>query len=468
MTPPSSKLCCVHWPEAAMPVAGHTAQLGQWASEVRWKEAPEEVAEALRSSLLFNLSLARASIEAETHAQQALAAVLTSQGDVPAWRTGAPLCASAAAALNAALITARGQNDTLAQMNGHPGCVVWPAVLALARERQLPADAVMSAALAGYEVSARAAGGQAHAVAARGWRCTSVYGTLGAAAACARLLGLDGARAAHALGIAAQCAAGTMQCYVEGTPEWIWQVASASRTGVEAALLAQQGFTACAQALEGTHGLHRALTGGEPPGPAAQWTLGQLSLKAFPGCAINQSAVHLLRELQARDKRKNRQVASVTLWLHAEQARHPGVALYGPFDSPAGAFMSAPFMLAAMLENETIRWSDFNEQQGAGAVHARSRRVRVEADDTVPRFGCRLELTCTDGSQVRGEAGASAGVPARWANALQISHALLTECGAPQRGDANVKPETLAAAVNAFSADAGSDVAGLLACAELE
>jgi 2-methylcitrate dehydratase PrpD len=444
-----------------MPAASHTGQLGQWASEVSWNEAPEEVAEAIRASLLFNLSLARASMAVETHVQLALAAVLKGEGGVPLWRRGATRSAPAAAALNAALLTSRGQNDTLIQMNGHPGCVVWPAVLALARERQLPAGDVMPAALVGYEVSARTAGGKAHAVAERGWRCTSVYGTLGAAAACARLLRLDADHTAHTLGIAAQSAAGTMQCYVEGTPEWIWQVANASRAGVEAALLAQHGLKACTKSLEGAHGLHRALTGCEAPELATRWTVGELSLKAFPGCAINQSAVHLLRELLAREQHKGREVAAVTLWLRPDQARHPGVALHGPFDSPAAAFMSAPFMLATVLEGDTLRWSDFSEQRNADATLARSRRIRVEGNETVPRFGCRIDLTWSDGSQTRGEAGACAGVPAHWASACSVSRALLAEC-------ADVNPESLAVAVNDFSADAKCDVAGLLACAGLE
>jgi 2-methylcitrate dehydratase PrpD len=460
MTPPSPTPCCALSPESEMPHASHTARLGQWTSAISWSDAPVEVADAIRSSLLFNLSLARASLSVETRIQDAMAEVLVGQGDVRSWRTGALCSASAAAALNAALLTSRGQNDTLIEMNGHPGCVVWPAVLAVARDRQVPAEAVMSAALAGYEVSARATGGQAHAVAARGWRCTSVYGAMGAAAACARLLGFDAAQTAHSLGIAAQSAAGTMQCYVEGTPEWIWQVANASRAGVEAALLAEQGFTACASALEGPHGLHRALTGGELYEPLSHWTVGELNLKAFPGCAINQSAVHLLRELVSRERREDLEVTALTLWLNPDQAQHPGVALHGPFASPAGAFMSAPFMLATVLERGTLRWCDFNERRDASATHALSLRVRVEADERVPRFGCRIELTWSDGSQVRGESDSSAGVPARWASACEISQALLAECG--------LAPESLAAAVHAFTTDAGCDVACLLASAGLE
>jgi 2-methylcitrate dehydratase PrpD len=448
--------------------ASQTQRLGRWVAEVSWNEAPPDVAEAIRSSLLFNLSLANAGIHAEGPAQQSLAAVLHMPGGVPVWRTGGGACVCVAAALNAAALAARGQNDTHPLMNGHPGCIVWPAVLALARERRLPAREVMSAALAGYEVAARAPGGQGVAVAGRGWRCTSVYGVLAAAAACARLLGLDAGRSAHALGIACQFASGTMQCYAEGTTEWLLHVANAARTGVEAALLAQQGLAACTRAMEGEQGLYRGLTGLAPPEPLDRWTAADLALKAFPGCAINQSAVQLLCAMLARHAFPGQSVIAVALWLHPDQARHPGVAAHGPFVSAAGAFMSAPFMLQAVLDRGTLQWRDFEDEDYASTTHERSRRIVVHSDDAVPRFGCRLELSLADGSRLCGEGAASAGVPARWSIARGISRDLLAEGAAAGGRGARVSAESLAAAVNAFSHDAGCDVAGLLACAGLE
>jgi hypothetical protein len=259
-----------------------------------------------------------------------------------------------------------------------------------------------------------------------------------------------------------------MQCYAEGTPEWILQVANAARAGVEAACLSEQGLVACAMAMEGEHGLHRALTGAAPAEPLDRWTVADLTLKPFPGCTINQSAVELLRGLLTREGRDGRAVVAVSLWLHTDQARHPGIAAYGPFGSAAGAFMSAPFMLQTVLDRGTLQWRDFEDQEGALATHERSRCISVEGDATVPRFGCRLQLTLVDGSQLRGEGAASAGVPARWANACAISRDLLAECAATDWHGAPICAESLAAAVELFADDASGDLAGLLARAGLE
>lgn len=83
---------------------------------------------------------------------------------------GTALCRSPAhaAALNAARLPSRSQNDTHAAISGHLGCVVWPAVLALAEHCESDAADVMAAALAGFEVAVRMAGDLAADTTARG------------------------------------------------------------------------------------------------------------------------------------------------------------------------------------------------------------------------------------------------------------------------------------------------------------
>ena len=75
----------------------------------------------------------------------------------------------------------------------------------------------------------------------RGWHCTSTLGTIGAAAAAARLLGLDAAATGHALAIAASEASGLKENF--GTMVKPLHAGLAARNGVVAALLAQAGMT---------------------------------------------------------------------------------------------------------------------------------------------------------------------------------------------------------------------------------
>ena len=87
----------------------------------------------------------------------------------------------------------------------------------------------------------------------RGWHITGSTGMLGAAAACARILGLDAAATTMALGVAASQPIGVREQF--GTMTKPFHVGAAARAGLVSALLAKHGFTASARALEAPRGL---------------------------------------------------------------------------------------------------------------------------------------------------------------------------------------------------------------------
>lgn len=86
----------------------------------------------------------------------------------------------------------------------------------------------------------------------RGWHITGSTGTLGAAAGCARLLGLDEERTAMALGIAASQPVGMREQF--GTMAKPFHPGGAARAGLLSALLAKHGFTASPRAIEAPRG----------------------------------------------------------------------------------------------------------------------------------------------------------------------------------------------------------------------
>lgn len=87
----------------------------------------------------------------------------------------------------------------------------------------------------------------------RGWHITGSTGMLGAAAACARLLGLDEQRTTMALGIAASQPVGLREQF--GTMIKPLHPGAAARAGLMSALMAAHGFTASTRALEAPRGL---------------------------------------------------------------------------------------------------------------------------------------------------------------------------------------------------------------------
>ena len=87
----------------------------------------------------------------------------------------------------------------------------------------------------------------------RGWHITGSTGMLGAAAACARLLGLDARKTAMALGIAASQPIGVREQF--GSMTKALHVGGAARAGLMSALMARHGYTASPARLEAPRGL---------------------------------------------------------------------------------------------------------------------------------------------------------------------------------------------------------------------
>ena len=168
--------------------------------------------------------------------------------------------AGEAALVNGTAAHALDYDDVQVNMRGHPSAPLLPVVLALGEKLRSSGREVTEAFVLGFEVECKLgrAIGEPHY--ALGWHATSTFGSLGAAAASARLLCLDAQVTANALGIAASLASGLQQNF--GTMTKPLHAGWAARNGVTAAQLAAAGMTADAQAIEGEHGFLRAMSGG--------------------------------------------------------------------------------------------------------------------------------------------------------------------------------------------------------------
>jgi 2-methylcitrate dehydratase PrpD len=118
---------------------------------------------------------------------------------------------------------------------------------------------VLLAYALGFEVEAKIGRGVNPHHYNLGWHATSTLGTLGAAAACAKLLSLDVPQTQTALGIAASTAAGLRQNF--GTMTKPLHPGQAAMNGVNAALLAQLGWTAERDILEAPYGFCQLYAG---------------------------------------------------------------------------------------------------------------------------------------------------------------------------------------------------------------
>jgi 2-methylcitrate dehydratase PrpD len=151
---------------------------------------------------------------------------------------------------------------------------------------------------------------------ARGWHITSTCGVFGAAAACAKLLGLSADGIANAIGIAASQSAGI----VENLPSAAKNVSvgNAARNGLFAALLAAEGYDASARAIEGPLGWARAM-GDEPDlerligGLGNSWEIAKNTYKPYPAGIVFHAVIDACFKLRARLNRGVDDIVSITV-----------------------------------------------------------------------------------------------------------------------------------------------------------
>ncbi len=157
-----------------------------------------------------------------------------------------------AAKINGALSHALDYDDTHFDSMGHTSVAVIPAALSIADKLSVPPQAFLEAVLIGVELAVRIGKwlGRPHYHA--GFHMTATAGTFGAAMASARILSLSSDQTRHALGIAASMASGIKTQF--GTMGKPLHAGLAAHAGVDAALLALEGFVATNDGLEGEQG----------------------------------------------------------------------------------------------------------------------------------------------------------------------------------------------------------------------
>jgi 2-methylcitrate dehydratase PrpD len=143
-------------------------------------------------------------------------------------------------------------DDTNTITVAHHSAVLAPALLALAERTGATGRVVLEAYVLGFEVLTKLGRALNPSHYEKGWHSTIALGTLGAAAAAARLLGLEAERTGMALGLAASMAGGSRQQF--GTMAMPLHAGHAARSGVVAAELAGRGFTADRGILESRMG----------------------------------------------------------------------------------------------------------------------------------------------------------------------------------------------------------------------
>ena len=225
-----------------------------------------------------------------------------------------------AAMINGAASHALDYDDVNKRLHGHPTVPVVPAVLALAEQKGLSGRDVVDAFIIGYEAECLIGEMMGLAHYDHGWHATATVGTFGAAAGCARLLGLEADKAAMALGIAATQAAGLKSMF--GTMCKPLHAGKAAMNGLMAARWAARGFTSRPDALECAQGFGATQSTefrGLPvrADAAAPFAVEENLFKYHAACYLTHSSIEAIRKLQQSHDFAADQVTRVRTFVDA-------------------------------------------------------------------------------------------------------------------------------------------------------
>ncbi len=288
-------------------MANHpTADLARFCAQLQYADLSETVRERVRYLLLDHLAVTiRGSALPSSRAGYQMLEQVAIGNINTATIFGRQERAEAAWASLANGIAAHGleMDDVENRSSLHPGVVVFPAALALAEQiGSQPAD-FYSAVIAGYEVTLRVGAALNPASSyERGFHPTAVCGTLGAAAASARLVRLAPEQTNMALGIAGSMAAGSMAYLHEGAwtkrlhPGW------ACHAGIVAARLAAAGFVGPASILESSYGFLQAYSSASDISQLVhreedEFAIMQVSIKPYACCRYMHGPIDCLFEI---------------------------------------------------------------------------------------------------------------------------------------------------------------------------
>lgn len=300
--------------------------------------------------------------------------------------------------INGAMGHALDFDDVIMPM-GHPTVPVAPVAFALAEQRRASGAEALAALIAGVETECRIARllGPSHY--AKGWHTTATTGTFGAAAAAARLLGVNGTALTHAFGLAGTQAAGLKSCF--GTMSKPLHPGKAAQNGLLAARLAARGFTSDTDILASAQGFAATQSTAADPAAAlaerpAPWVVEAL-FKYHAACYLTHDSIEAANQLRNEEQVAPDAIEAVTVKV---PAGHLGVC---NIQAPATG-LECKFSLRMTTALALCGEDTFQEQLFSDATARRpdlvALRERVTIDPTQVGRGCVVTVRLKDGREV--------------------------------------------------------------------
>jgi 2-methylcitrate dehydratase PrpD len=366
---------------------------------------PAEVRAKLRLCVLDFFACA---LEAHTLPWARQAQALAEKGDGRATIIGLQQPAFAGDAAFANAVAAHGlvREDMHTGSVSHLGVVVLPALFAVAQECRLSGQAVIDAAIVGYEVGGKLGRALVTPEFARVFRPTGFVGPIAAAAALCHLLQLDEAETVSAIAFAANMVGGLNQWPHTGSDEMYFHAGQAAAGAIRAVRLAMSGARGAALALDGEAGLLPAYRPDRrAPGIAlfdGTPELMSVYFKAAPVCNFAQTPCQAALKLANAAPIDPARITAIKIRVSAAARAYPGCDYAGPFERVLQAKMSIHFAVASALLRGSVDEESYRDLANP-AVMRLAGLVEVEADAALTAAfpgaqGAEITLHLDDGS----------------------------------------------------------------------
>jgi 2-methylcitrate dehydratase PrpD len=281
----------------------------------------------------------------------------------------------------------------------HPSGPVASAVLALGEWRHASGRDLINAFVTGVEVECRVANAVLPAHYDIGWHVTGTAGVFGAAAACARLLGLSEQQTLWALGLAATQAAGLREMF--GSMAKSFHPGRAAQNGLAAALLAQQGFTSSESSIEGKRGFAHVLSTsvdlsrcGE--GLGERYELLQNTYKPYACGLVIHPVIDACVQARAEGVEAG-DVARIDAQVHPMVLELTGKT--APRSGLEGKFSVFHAAAVALIDGAGTEREFSDARVNAPDVVALRDKVHARADASLGLDAANVTITLTDGSR---------------------------------------------------------------------
>ena len=285
----------------------------------------------------------------------------------------------------------------------HPGACIIPAAFAAAEAENVSGEELITALVAGYEISCRVDSAVYPGLRNRGFHATGVIGTIGAVAAAGKVLGLNVEQMINAFGLAGIQAAGLEEWLTAGDMSKRLHAGKAAMNGLLAALLAREGYTGPATVFEGKYGLLNTHSEEYYPERLTEdlgtdYKLLKCKFKPYACCHELCPPIRMTMELKKKHGIKPEDVAKIRIGLnHITAENQLKVA-----ETPLHAQNHPAVAVAIALVEDQVFMKEFFECYTDPRVIELGKKAEVYTDEGIDaifptRIGTRMEITTKDG-----------------------------------------------------------------------